>query len=438
MDAYTTNEPVYALATPYAPSAIAVVRTSGDGVIEMLARAFSGRRRLISAGSGTLVHGVLKDSSGAPVDEVVLAVWREGHGYTGEEAVEINAHGSLRGLDRIFRLLEELGFRKAKKGEFTYRAFMHGRLDLTQAEAVEELISAKSEQVQASALERLEGSLKKRLLSIKERLLIMSASLEVQLDYAEDEIPEDWVMPADELNEIITELRRIRATYDASSLWREGAKVVLAGETNAGKSSLFNILTKEERAIVSSVRGTTRDYLEADTMIHGIPVRLYDTAGLRESDDEIEREGIRRSEKLISSADLVLYLVAPGDREEIKWDTPTITVRTKSDISREEGLSISVRSGEGLEELIDEIKRVLTAGKGNFSSSDVIIDSERQKDALDRLISQLEFILSHGDESYDIIALFFQSALSVLGEITGEVTSEELLDTLFSNFCLGK
>ena len=437
MDAYTTDEPIYALATPYAPSAIAVVRTSGDDAIEMISRAFSGAKRLLSAQNATLVHGRLRDASGSDVDEVVLAVYRKGHGYTGEEAVEINAHGSLRGLDRIFRLLEELGFRKAKKGEFTYRAFMHGRLDLTQAEAVEELISAKSESVQAAALDRLEGSLKKKLQDIRKRLLMMSASLEVQLDYAEDEILEDWVMPTEELDAIISELSRIRATYDASALWREGAKVVLAGETNAGKSSLFNLLTKEERAIVSPVRGTTRDYLEADTMIHGIPVRLYDTAGLRESDDEIEMEGIRRSERLIRDADLVLYLVAPGDSEEVLWDTPTSTVRTKSDLSRGEGLSVSVKSGEGLDELIDEIKRRLTEGRGDFSSS-VIIDSERQKDALDRLLSQLEFLVSHGDESYDIIALFFQSALSVLGEITGEVTSEELLDTLFSNFCLGK
>lgn len=437
MDAYTTDEPIYALATPYAPSAIAVVRTSGDNAIEMISRAFSGAKRLLAAQNATLVHGRLRDASGSDVDEVVLAVYRKEHGYTGEEAVEINAHGSLRGLDRIFRLLEELGFRKAKKGEFTYRAFMHGRLDLTQAEAVEELISAKSESVQAAALDRLEGSLKKKLQDIRRRLLMMSASLEVQLDYAEDEILEDWVMPTEELDAIISELSRIRATYDASALWREGAKVVLAGETNAGKSSLFNLLTKEERAIVSPVRGTTRDYLEADTMIHGIPVRLYDTAGLRESSDEIEMEGIRRSERLIREADLVLYLVAPGDSEEVSWDTPTITVRTKSDLSRGEGLSVSVKSGEGLDELLDEIKRRLTEGRGDFSSS-VIIDSERQKDALDRLLSQLEFLVSHGDESYDIIALFFQSALSVLGEITGEVTSEELLDTLFSNFCLGK
>ena len=174
----------------------------------MISRAFSGAKRLLSAQNATLVHGRLRDASGSDVDEVVLAVYRKGHGYTGEEAVEINAHGSLRGLDRIFRLLEELGFRKAKKGEFTYRAFMHGRLDLTQAEAVEELISAKSESVQAAALDRLEGSLKKKLQDIRRRLLMMSASLEVQLDYAEDEILEDWVMPTEELDAIIVKQGR--------------------------------------------------------------------------------------------------------------------------------------------------------------------------------------------------------------------------------------
>ena len=206
MDAYTTNEPIYALATPYAPSAIAIVRTSGDGVINLIANVFSKKEKLIKAKSNTLVHGCLVDQAGDSVDEVVLAVYREGHGYTGEEAIEINAHGSLTGLKRIFSLLESIGIKQAKKGEFTYRAFMHGRLDLTQAEAVEELISSKSVRGQASALERLEGGLKSRLLNIKSSLVEMLASLEVQLDYAEDEILEDWVMPREEINNIIKAL----------------------------------------------------------------------------------------------------------------------------------------------------------------------------------------------------------------------------------------
>ena len=438
MDAYTTNEPIYALATPYAPSAIAIVRTSGDGVINLIANVFSRKEKLIKAKSNTLVHGCLVDQTGDSVDEVVLAVYREGHGYTGEEAIEINAHGSLTGLKRIFSLLESIGIKQAKKGEFTYRAFMHGRLDLTQAEAVEELISSKSVRGQASALERLEGGLKSRLLKIKSSLVEMLASLEVQLDYAEDEILEDWVMPREEINNIIKALEEMVRTYSAGTIYREGAKIVLAGSTNAGKSSLFNLLTKEDRAIVSPIAGTTRDYIEAYTTIMDIPVRLFDTAGLRDSDDVIESEGIKRSERLIDESDLVILLISPGEEEHITWKTKTIVVKSKNDLEKRDGLAISTLSGEGIGALIERIHEELLNGCDNSERGAISIDSERQRDLLVKLVEMLRFILSNENESVDIMALFFQSALSILGEITGEVTNEEILDTLFSKFCLGK
>lgn len=438
MDAYTTNEPIYALATPYAPSAIAIVRTSGDGVINLIANVFSRKEKLIKAKSNTLVHGCLVDQAGDSVDEVVLAVYREGHGYTGEEAIEINAHGSLTGLKRIFSLLESIGIKQAKKGEFTYRAFMHGRLDLTQAEAVEELISSKSVRGQASALERLEGGLKSRLLKIKSSLVEMLASLEVQLDYAEDEILEDWVMPREEINNIIKALEEMIRTYSAGTIYREGAKIVLAGSTNAGKSSLFNLLTKEDRAIVSPIAGTTRDYIEAYTTIMDIPVRLFDTAGLRDSDDVIESEGIKRSERLIDESDLVILLISPGEEAHITWKTKTIVVKSKNDLEKRDGLAISTLSGEGIGALIERIHEELLNGCDNSESGAISIDSERQRDLLVKLVEMLRFILSNENESVDIMALFFQSALSILGEITGEVTNEEILDTLFSKFCLGK
>ena len=438
MDAYTTNEPIYALATPYAPSAIAIVRTSGDGVINLIANVFSRKEKLIKAKSNTLVHGCLVDQAGDSVDEVVLAVYREGHGYTGEEAIEINAHGSLTGLKRIFSLLESIGIKQAKKGEFTYRAFMHGRLDLTQAEAVEELISSKSVRGQASALERLEGGLKSRLLKIKSSLVEMLASLEVQLDYAEDEILEDWVMPREEINNIIKALEEMIRTYSAGTIYREGAKIVLAGSTNAGKSSLFNLLTKEDRAIVSPIAGTTRDYIEAYTTIMDIPVRLFDTAGLRDSDDVIESEGIKRSERLIDESDLVILLISPGEEAHITWKTKTIVVKSKNDLEKRDGLAISTLSGEGIGSLIERIHEELLKGCDNSESGGISIDSERQRDLLIKLVEMLRFILSNENESVDIMALFFQSALSILGEITGEVTNEEILDTLFSKFCLGK
>ncbi|MDY4067898.1 tRNA uridine-5-carboxymethylaminomethyl(34) synthesis GTPase MnmE [Bullifex sp.] len=438
MDAYTTNEPIYALATAYAPSAIAIVRLSGDGVIDLLSSVFDRPEKLKRAKTNTLVYGNLIDKQNSIVDEVLVAVFKKGYGYTGEEALEINAHGSLTGLKRIFLLLESIGIRQAKRGEFTFRAFMHGRLDLTQAEAVEELISSKSIRGQEAALERLEGGLKNRLLAIKNKLINILASLEVQLDYAEDEILEDWIMPKAEINEIISNLDEIVKTYSAGTIYREGAKIVLAGAANAGKSSLFNLLTKENRAIVSPIAGTTRDYIESFTTIHDIPVRLFDTAGLRDSDDLIESEGIKRSEKLINEADLVLLLLAPGEKEEITWKTKTIVVKTKSDLEKGEGLAISTVNGEGISLLLDSIYQELSSKSSESELGAISIDSERQRDGLVRLVEMLKFILSNENESVDILALFFQSALSILGEITGEVTNEELLDTLFSNFCLGK
>ncbi|MCR5732629.1 MAG: tRNA uridine-5-carboxymethylaminomethyl(34) synthesis GTPase MnmE [Sphaerochaetaceae bacterium] len=438
MEAYTTDEPIYALATAFAPSALSVVRTSGDNCIQMISKIFSSKKRLLEAKSKTLVHGYLQTLDGERIDEVVLSVYRKGQGYTGEEAVEISAHGSLSGLKRIFRALEDVGFRKAKRGEFTFRAFMHGRMDLTQAEAVEEIISSKSELSQAKALDRLEGRLRNRLEEYREKLLYILSSLEVQLDYAEDEIPEEWIFPEEEVDEIITGLERLLSSYDASSLYRDGAKIVLAGSTNAGKSSLFNLLMKENRAIVSSIPGTTRDYIEAWSDIRGIPIRLYDTAGLRESADEVESEGIKRSERLIEEADLILYLVDPIERKLPKEKRENmIILYSKSDIEKGEGLSISSQSGEGIEELFDEIEAFLT--KGGRKLDDIVIDSERQRVELASTLETLRTVRAlRRDTSVDVYALYFQSALEGIGAITGEVTNEELLDTLFSKFCVGK
>lgn len=439
MHSYVTNEPIYALATPYAPSALAIIRASGDNVISLLAPFFSRKKSLLNAESGTLVHGYITDKAGEKVDEVVTAIYRKGHGYTGEEAFEITCHGSLAGIRKIMLTLREAGFREALPGEFTFRAFMHGRMDLTQAEAVEEIIKSRSMKGQQLALERLEGRLGKALSDIRERLLFILASLEVQLDYAEDEIPEDWAFPTAEVENIENTLEKLSATYDASRLYRDGAKVVLAGAANAGKSSLFNLLVKEERAIVSPVPGTTRDFIEAWCEIGGFPVRLYDTAGLRESGDIVEEEGIRRSERLIREADIVIYLVDPAfpvlpssvtDRMLLVW--------SKDDEGlRHEGLSISSVTGEGISALIDEVvKRLSTVS--NIAEGELAIDSRRQKDDIEECIEALEEAKRSSSAGYDIIALCFQQALSAIGRITGEFTSEELLDKLFSEFCVGK
>ena len=435
MTGYTTEEPIYALATPFSPSALAVIRTSGTDAISLVQKVFKGR--LTDRPNGTAVHGWIVDKNREKVDEVVALVFNHGHGYTGEEAVEIMCHGSLPVIKKISTTLEEAGFRLALKGEFTYRAFLGGRMDLTEAEAVEELVSAKGERGRKDALSRLSGSIKNEADKAKDEIINILASLEVQLDYGEDDIPEEWIFPIERVDAIINRLEKIRGTYASSRLYSQGAKVVLAGSTNAGKSSLFNALLKENRAIVSSVAGTTRDYIETECEMNGIPVRLFDTAGLRSSGDEIEKEGILRSKELMDDADLVVYVLAPGEVEPEEKMENAIYIHSKSDIAPGEGITFSSITGEGLDKVVDAITTFLSRDKRSVSDVPVI-ESERQERKLGETIDALKDAEKARDCSVDIIALYFQSALSALSELTGETTSDDILEVLFSSFCLGK
>ena len=434
---YETEERIYALATAYYPAALAIVRTSGEGTIEALSRIFSSPEGLLKSRSNTLCHGYLLDTDGRRIDEVVLSVYRKGHGYTSEEAVEISMHGSLPLINRLSLTLEQIGFRKALPGEFTYRAFMHGRLDLAEAEAVEEIVSAKSQEAAASALDRLGGNLSALICQMKSALIDILSSLEVQLDYAEDEILEDWVYPEDEVGSLLTTLDNLIGTYESSRIYSQGAKVVLAGKTNAGKSSFFNALLKERRAIVSEIEGTTRDYIEAECVIRGIPVRLFDTAGLRVAKEEIEAEGIERSKSLIRDADLVLYITDGSDDALPVCDEKTIIIYSKLDEGRKgEGLSFSSVTGEGIKEVIDEIERRLVRHKDYDGR--VMIDSQRQRDGLIECRDILKESMVNRDMSVDLMAMSFQAAIRSLNTLIGDVSSEEILDNLFSKFCLGK
>ena len=432
---YTTDEPVYALATAFMPSALAVIRASGKDSLKLLSPYFRGR--LEKASSNTAVHGWIIDENGGKVDEVIVIKYEKGRGYTSEEAFEIMSHGSLPVIRRISSVLERAGFRQALRGEFTYRAFMHGRMDLTEAEAVEELVKAGGEKGREDALERLSGSVRREAEDIRSEIVNILASLEVQLDYGEDEIIEDWVFPEERVGSLITRLERMSSTFRSHRIYSEGAKVVLAGRTNAGKSSLFNALLKENRAIVSSKAGTTRDYLEAECEMDGIPVRLFDTAGLREGEDEIEREGIERSEMMMEEADLVLYVLDGGEEEPHEKREKTVYVHSKSDLTPSSGLSFSSVTGEGIGEVVETVVKYLTSSAVTPSGVPVI-ESRRQKEKIDEAVSALRDASLNRNMSVDIIALFFQSALEALGELTGEITTEDILDELFSSFCLGK
>lgn len=442
MKSYVTDDIIYALATAWAQSALAVIRVSGDGCRAVLASCFSRPKALLNAENATLVHGYICDMNANRIDEVVAAVYTKGHGYTLEESVEFTCHGSLSVIREILELFSKLGMRSAEGGEFTYRAFLHGRMDLTQAEAVQELVFSQSERSRSYALQRLEGSLKDRISMLKQQVLTVMASVEVQLDYAEDELDE-FVFPRSEVVNTIEQLKTLKQTYSIGRLYRHGARIVLAGATNAGKSSLFNLLLKQERSIVSPVKGTTRDYIEADLSIDGIPIRLYDTAGLRQSEDIIESEGIKRTEHLIGQADLVVYLVDSSCIEEVRdEDARTIVVYNKSDLVRppKGKLAISTQSGEGIDSLLKLIAERLGSVPRTSGEDLLVIESKRQYQLLCSAEQALSKALELSDANIplDIIAIDLSEALDCLGQLTGEVTPADILETIFSGFCVGK
>ncbi|WP_455381761.1 tRNA uridine-5-carboxymethylaminomethyl(34) synthesis GTPase MnmE [Salinispira pacifica] len=456
-DLQVSEDPIAALATPYARSALAVIRMSGAGALGRLAPLFSGSADLAGAPAGTVHHGYLIDGD-RRVDEVMVAVYRAPHSYTGQESAEIFCHGSLPGIERILALLFRRGFRQADPGEFTLRAFLNGKLDLTRAEAVQELVAAQSDRAQSLALDRLGGAVTGWIDGVKKQLLQIMAAVEVQLDYPEEEIGAT-PLPLEMIDSCSSELRRLADTYRAGRLYQEGVRVAVAGRTNAGKSSLFNLLLRSDRSIVSSVHGTTRDYIEGSIVLRGVPIRLYDTAGLRVTAEEIESEGIRRSRELIDASACVLYLVdstagiTEEDRENLaalegragllriwnKIDLEPATVASPDGAAPDGWLPLSSTTGEGLDRLHARLFE-LVAGNLNVGEGEPIIDSLRQKQLIDAAVESLERVREsiESEMPLDVAALDLQEALHALGEITGEVTSADVLDAIFSGFCVGK
>lgn len=449
MNQYNTEDCIYALATAWAKSAIAVVRVSGKGCIEALSKAVGSRTDILSKPSNTAVYcRLVSPKDGHLVDDVVLTLYREGHGYTGEDAAEISCHGGLQVVRDVLDTMAELGFRQALPGEFSLRAFLHGKMDLTRAEAVNELINAQGSQGRAMALRRLNGDLWRRIGNIKATIVEMMGIIEVQLDYSEDEIGEDLTFPMDKLDSAIGELGAIRDSYNTGRLYSQGAKVVLAGPSNAGKSSLFNLFLKEDRSIVSAQKGTTRDYIEALCTIDGIPIRLYDTAGFRNlSESEIEQEGIRRSHSLVDGADIIVYMVDSSDvqavDEKMISDTRCIPVLNKVDIADNalDGfVRLSVTTGFGFSELCDKIREKLASDLAVSDESALVIENARQRENLSRAASSLSAAKLAIKEGLplDIVSMDIQEALEALGELTGEVTTDDILDRIFGSFCVGK
>lgn len=456
--------PIFSLATPRLESALCVFRLSGQGCLDILAGHFSRPDALSRAESAQALHGWILDGE-TRIDEVVALIWRAPHGYTGEDGADIMAHGSLGVIRRLSRLLSDAGMRQALPGEFSFRAYANGKMDLSRAEAVADIISSPTELGRELASRRLAGALADKIQELRGRVLESLAMVEVQLDYSgEDDVP-DMGFGREALEECLRELEALRRGARLERLSRNAASLVLAGRVNSGKSSLFNALLREDRAIVSPEPGTTRDYLEASLELGGLPIRLIDTAGLRrvgqgpEAAGGPEAVGIGRSRELYKSADIIAYLVDaqrgldPEDEgvlSDPELEKKIIRLWSKSDlgpVAPQGFLGISVVEGQGLagliqaveERLLDKDERAWLAGKG-LAEGPVTVANDRQVAQVDRAIGALRACLgiAMGESALELRALELGEALEALGEISGEALRAEVLEGIFSRFCVGK
>ncbi|MCQ2575924.1 MAG: tRNA uridine-5-carboxymethylaminomethyl(34) synthesis GTPase MnmE [Treponema sp.] len=476
---YTPEEPITSIATALAPAALGIIRVSGKNCIEMVSTVFSRPKALLEAAGNTIVYGWIlekKDTTdaGQKIDEVMCAVYRAPKSFTGEDMVEIFCHGGPSVVTAVQNLMLKIGFRQANRGEYTFRAYINGKTDLTKAEAVKEIIDSHTDAGRSHAAGRLAGNLFTEIDSIKKGIIDTLAAIEVEIEYPEDEETIADSFDRTEIEKAIVRLQDLVDSWKGEKLYQDGARVVLAGRTNAGKSSLFNAILKEERAIVSDIEGTTRDWLESWASINGIPVRLFDTAGLRKTEDVIEAQGVELSKNLASDADVVLYLVdgTVGQTAEDKkfieeCQEPLIVVNTKLDKLGGESLPlrasqesvatpsngrptdggarnapvccVSSKTGTGLKELFDEVTKLLTAGV-TTERQQAGIGSERQKNAVAEALECVKHAIISADDNYSLDAVVqdLEDALDFLGEVTGDVTPDDVLGSIFANFCVGK
>jgi tRNA modification GTPase len=506
---YGDKIPIAALATSLGESALALIRTSGTSggksAIDLLAKIFSRPQALLAAPGNTIVYGWIVEPASEDVssgdvtpngfmkklDEVLVSVYRAPHSYTGEDGADICCHGGIAAVKAVMAALKKAGFREALKGEFTFRAFMNGKLDLTKAESVMELVAAKTSRSREQAVRRLSGVLEREISAIKEMLVEVLAAAEIYLDYSEDEFlspDEESEVPNKALAEkAVEKLKSLSELWSRERIYAEGALAVLAGMPNAGKSSLFNYLIREDRSIVTDIPGTTRDWIEAVISLDEIPLRLADTAGLRKMDaqdpkeiDEAERIGVKRSMELLEKADLVLYVVdgvkgfTEEDRDflakhnETQKEKPLVILWNKADIAKPDKLlvkpsafpgekieektqflPVSAKTGEGIPELLrlmaGLLEQSLQPSLSSYASDDQLLQaagpgSLRQKELIDSALSETEeaLALAGRGESLDLIAPLIRSAVNALGEITGEVSNADILKVMFSRFCVGK
>jgi len=450
------TDTIAAIATPPGEGGVGVVRISGPKVWGIADAVFLALDNVpvSQRDHGTFAYGKVLDEDGAEIDTGLALVMRAPKSYTCEDVVEIQGHGGAVGMRRILRRILDAGARMAEPGEFTKRAFLNGRIDLVQAEGIFDLIRARSDRAASAAMEQMEGALSSQFNIIYDAFLEVAANLETTLDFVEDELPDDVFSGiAGLLDRTFLSLDNLLDTWDEGRLLREGARVVILGRPNTGKSTLLNTLLGFDRAIVSSTAGTTRDTIEEGFVLDGIPLRIVDTAGLRETDCEIEAEGIRRAEAHSADAHLSVYLLDASsplhdeDRDRLKKLDPakSVLVLNKVDQGRKlegiDGVDSCLIRGQGVDSIKRAMADTLEQGADLHAPPHAVI-SERHRNLL--ILSHREardaraFLNQNVEENAVLAAEHLRSALEYLGQVTGRVYHDELLENIFSRFCIGK
>jgi tRNA modification GTPase len=452
---------IAAIATSIGEGGISIIRVSGDKAIDIVDSIFIGKnnRKLNDFKSYTMRYGHIVDKSGSRLDEVIISYMKGPKSFTAEDTIEINCHGGVVGTNRILQEIIRAGARIAAPGEFTKRAFLNGRIDLSQAEAVIDIIRAKTELSMKAALMQSEGTISREIKTIRNKLLSVIAHIEATVDYPEEDMEEVTAgKVSEDVTDIIGEIDTLLSTADEGKILREGLSTVIVGKPNVGKSSLLNALVKEKRAIVTDVPGTTRDAIEEYISIEGIPVKIVDTAGIRETDDIVEKIGVEKSKEKIDEADLVILMLdlsnklSHEDREIIKYikNKKYIVLLNKSDldgkIEKEELqdlkskyiTNISVKTGEGLDKVKAHIKDLFF--NGEVKTEGIFVTNSRHKESLIRAKENLEASLNALEytSAIDLASIDIRNAWMSLGEITGEALEEDIIHKIFSEFCLGK
>jgi tRNA modification GTPase len=445
------EDTIAAVATPFGEGAISLLRLSGPDALEIADRVCKARVSVFPARRQRLA--VLSDAAGRKLDEVLVSVHRAPASYTGEDVVEFACHGGILLTQRVLETLCAAGARPAQPGEFTQRAFLNGKMDLTQAEGVMDLIKAQTDLALRSAAEQLDGRLGQRIQALREDLLGLVAHVEAYIDFPDEDIdPDTGAALLTRFDAALSDVNALLATAGQGRILREGVRTVIFGEPNVGKSSLLNALAGQNRAIVSPTPGTTRDVIEIFINVKGIPLKLADTAGLRESTDPVEREGVARARQELERADLTLH-VADASRppplvSEPQAAVASIRVLNKVDLGTDAGwqsdhcreaVRVSCRTGEGLEDLAEAIYRRVTGGQAVWNDSAAAINA-RHQDCLQRARQSLETAraaLSAGI-SPEFVALDLRGALDAVGAVVGAADAEEILGRIFSTFCIGK